>query len=174
MDDVLSNQMRADDRVIPVNVPRQYSYDPRWQMVLFVAGSGCAWIAVQKLLCRCWPHGFSLLLGVVLVTFGLLLTIRRLAFKRFLILDVDAILLPTGFAGMRSTRIRYKNIERVWRVYAGHTLVLCLATKQGKFQLAAPMLPEPGSFVDVENFLHSQAQHNIADTSAASNQTPQA
>jgi len=158
--------MRAADRVIPVNLPRQYSYDPRWQMVLFVAGSGCAWIGVQKLLCGCWPHGFSLLLGVVLVASGLLLTIRRLAFKRFLILDVDAILLPTGFAGMRSTRIRYTNIERVWRVYAGFTLVLCLATKQGKFQLAAPMFPEPGSFLDVENFLHSQAKYNMAEPSA--------
>ena len=129
-------------------------------MVLFVAGSGCAWIGVQKLLCGCWPHGFSLLLGVVSVVSGLLLTIRRLAFKRFLILDTDTILLPTGFVGMRSTRIPYTSIERVWRVYAGHALVLCLATKHGKFQLAASMLPEPGSFLDVENFLHSQAQYS--------------
>jgi hypothetical protein len=161
MADVLSERVRADDRVIPENLPRQYSYDPKWQTVLFVAGPGCAWIVVQKLLCGCWPHGFSLLLGAVLVASGLLLTIRRLAFKRFLKLDVDAILLPTGFAGMRSTRIPYTNIERVWRVYAGFTLVLCLATKQGKFQLAAAMLPEPGSFIDVENFLHSRAAGRV-------------
>jgi len=160
MDDVLSNQVRADDRVNPVNLPCQYSYDPSWQTVLFVAGSGCAWIGGQKLLCGCWPHGFSLLLGVVLVASGLLLTIRRLAFKRFLILDTDTILLPTGFAGMRSTRIPYTSIERVWRAYAGYALVLCLATKQGKFQLVPTMLPEPGSFIDVEHFLHSQAQHS--------------
>jgi hypothetical protein len=144
------------------NLPRQYSYDPRWQTVLFVSGSGCAWIAGQKLLCGSWPHGFSLLLGVVLAASGLLLTVRRLAFKRFLVLDTDAIVLPTGFAGMRSTQIPYTSIEHVWRAYPGYALVLCLATKQGKFQLAAPMLPEPGSFLDVENFLHShsQAQHN--------------
>jgi hypothetical protein len=160
MADVLSKQVSVDNRANPVNLPCQYSYDPRSQMVLFVAGSGCAWIGVQKLLCGCWPHGFSLLLGVVLAASGLLLTIRRLAFKRFLILETDNLLLPTGFAGMRSTRIPYASIERVWRVYAGYTLVLCLATKQGRFQLAASMLPEPGSFLDVENFLHSQAQYS--------------
>jgi hypothetical protein len=141
-----------------MNLPRRYSYDPRWKLVVLLLGAGGAWMGVQELLCGCRPRGFNLVFGLTTVAVGFLLTVRRLAFKRYLVLGTDILLLPTGFAGMRTTQIPYTSIKRVWRAYAGYAAVLCVATKQGNFQVVAAMLPESGSFTDVEDFLKSRAQ----------------
>jgi hypothetical protein len=89
---------------------------------------------------------------------GLLLTVRRLAFKSYLVLDSDALILPTGFLRVRTRRILYISIERIWQAHLPWMAVLCLGTKQGKFEVISGMLPEAGSYVAIGEFLASRAQ----------------
>jgi hypothetical protein len=84
---------------------------------------------------------------------GLILTVRRLAFKCHLVLDEDALILPTGFGRVRTTRTPYTSIERVRETSLPFTTVLSVATKEGKFEVVSTMLPDARSYVEVGKFL---------------------
>ena len=140
-----------------MNLPRQYSYNPRLSLVLLLSGGGIVWLIVGGLVCGCRPHGFLLWLGLAPIIFGLLLTVRRLAFNCYLVLDLDALLLPTGFGRVRTTRIPYTSIERVWETRLPFATVLSIATKGGKFEVVSTMLPDARSYVDVGRFLNSRS-----------------
>ena len=144
-----------------MNLPRQYSYNPKWRLIILLFGAGFTWIALQTFFCGCIPHGFSLWFGSLPIMFGLLLAVRRLAFNRYLRLDSDGLILPTGFLRVRTTRVPYISIERVWQTSIAWMGVLCIATKEGKFEVISGMLPEPGSYLAVEEFLNSQAKDNL-------------
>jgi hypothetical protein len=75
---------------------REYPYDPRWQIIVLNFGAGLGWLGLVRIL-NGRLNLFSVILGLVPVTLAFLLVIRRLAFKCHLVLDTDAILLPTGF-----------------------------------------------------------------------------
>jgi len=87
---------------------------------------------------------------------GLLVTVRRLVFKCSLVLDKDALILPTGFGRVRTKRIPYTIIERVWETRLPFAVVLSVATKEGKFEVISTMLPDAGSYVDIGKFLYAQ------------------
>jgi hypothetical protein len=88
--------------------------------------------------------------------FGLLLAVRRLAFKCYLVLDSDAFVLPTGFLRVRTVRIPYTAIERIWETRLPFAVVLSVSTKEGKFEVVSAMLPDAGSYIDVGKFLYAQ------------------
>jgi hypothetical protein len=69
-------------------------------------------------------------------------------------------MLPTGFLRVRTTRIPYVSIERVWQTRLLWIAVLCVATKEGKFEVPSEMLPDAGSYIAVGKFLSSRAQDN--------------
>ena len=140
-----------------MNLPRQYSYNPRLSLLFFLFGGGVAWLIVGGLACRCKPHGFVLWFGLAPAILGFLLTVRRLAFKCYLVLDEDALILPTGFGRVRTTRIPYTSIERIWETSLPFTTVLSLATKEDKFEVVSIMLPDARSYVDVVKFLNSHS-----------------
>src|SRR5437660_11770834 len=140
-----------------MNLPRQYSYNPRLSLVLLLSGGGIVWLIVGGLVCGCRPHGFLLWLGLAPIIFGLLLTVRRLAFNCYLVLDLDALLLPTGFGRVRTTRIPYTSIERVWETRLPFATVLSIATTGGKFEVVSTMLPDARSYVDAGRFLNSRS-----------------
>jgi hypothetical protein len=110
--------------------------------------------------CGCWPHGFVLWFGLAPTILGLLLTVRGIAFKCFLVLDEDALILPIGFGRVRTTRIPYTSIERVWETSLPFTTVLSVATKEGKFEVVSAMLPNAGSYIDVGKFMYAQADRH--------------
>jgi len=139
-----------------MNLPRQYPYNPRLWLVALTLGVGPAWLALMGLVYGCWPHGFSLYFGLLPIMLGLLTTVRRLVFKCYLVLDKDALILPTGFGRVRTARIRYTNIERVWETRLPFTVVLSVATKEGKFEIISAMLPDASSYIDVGKFLYAQ------------------
>jgi hypothetical protein len=144
-----------------MSLPRRYSYNPKVWLLVSTSGAGVAWIAVAALLCGCKPNMFSLSFGLLPIILGLLLTVRRLAFKRYLVLVSDALMLPTGFLRVRTARIPYVNIERVWQIRLLWMAVLCVGTKHGKFEIVSGLLPEPGSYVAVGDFLNSRVQDRI-------------
>jgi hypothetical protein len=142
-----------------MNLPRQYSYNPRLSLVFLLFGGGLAYLLVLALACGCRPHGFALWIGLASTMLGLLLAVRRSAFKCYLVLGEDALILPTGFGRVRTTRIPYTSIERWWEtnLLLTGTAVLSLATKEGKFEIVSTMLPDAASYLDVREFLNSHS-----------------
>jgi len=146
-----------------MNLPTRYPYNLRWRLILFAIGSGFLFWAVIGLECSCWPHGFALWFGVTPIIFGLFATVRRLAYDVYLVLDQDAITLPTGLGRVRTKRIPYAYIERAWETKLPLTLVLSLATKEGKFETVSTMLPDHASYLDVGRFLYTRVGRRIPD-----------
>jgi len=143
-----------------MNLPREYLYNPTWRIIAFLSGAGLSWLVLVKVLSAGRLSVFSLSFGLIPIAMALLLVIRRLALKRRLVLDTDALLLPTGFLRVRAVRIPYDDIDRVWRTRLVWIDVLCLGTKRGKFEILPTLLPEPGSFTAIEQFLGSHVQRN--------------
>jgi hypothetical protein len=140
-----------------MNLPSQYSYNPRLSLVFLLFGGGFGWLLVGALVCGCTPHGFVLWFGLAPTILGFLVIVRRLAFKCFLVLEEDALILPTGFGRVRTMRIPYASIERVWETSLPFSTVLSLATKEGKFEIISMMLPDTRSYSDVGEFLNSRS-----------------
>jgi hypothetical protein len=142
-----------------MNLPRQYSYNPGLSLVFLAFGGGPAYLLVVAFACGCRPHGLVLLIGLALTVLGLILAVRRTAFKCYLVLSEDALFLPTGFGRVRTTRIPFTSIERWWEsnpLLTG-TTVLSLATKDGKFEIVSTMLPDAASYREVRKFLNSHS-----------------
>jgi hypothetical protein len=139
--------------------PREYPYDPQWQIIALNFGAGLGWLGLVRIL-NGRLNLFSVILGLVPVTLAFLLVIRRLAFKRHLVLDTDAILLPTGFLRVRAVRIPYNDIKRIWRTRLIWIDVICLGTTRGKFEILPTLLPESGSLMAIEQFLNSRVPRN--------------
>jgi hypothetical protein len=144
-----------------MNLPTRYSYNPKSSHIVLIFSAGILWIATLTLLCRCKPGSLSVLFGLAPILLGFLLTVRRFGFKRDLVLEHDALLLPSGFGRGRVTRIPYADIQRVWETRLPWTAVLCVGTKQGKFEIPSTMLPDAGSYVAVGEFLVSRAKDNL-------------
>lgn len=151
-----------------MDLPRRYSYNPRLRLILSTVGAGAVWIVLQRLSCGRIPYGFSLWFGLLPIALGLLLAVRRAKAYRYLLLDRDELLLPTGFLQTRITRIPYISIERVSRIYLPGTAVLRLATKNGRFEIASTLLPDSESYLAVEKFLNVRARENIANQTRGS------
>jgi hypothetical protein len=146
-----------------MNLPRQYSYNLRLWVVVLTVGAGFAWLTLMGLECGCWPHGFSLWFGVLPIILGLFVTVRRLVFKSYLVLDEDAIIVPIGFSRVRTKRFPYASIERVWETRLPFTVVLSVATNEGKFEVVSTMLPDTSSYIDVGKFLYAQVDRPTID-----------
>ncbi len=140
-----------------MNLPSQYSYNPRLWLVALTFGAGFAWLTLMGFECGCWPHGFSLWFGVLPIMLGLFATVRRFLFKSYLVLDKDALVVPTRFGRVRTKRVPYTSIERVWETRLPFAVVLSVATKEGKFEVVSTMLPDTNSYIDIGKFLYAKA-----------------
>ena len=144
-----------------LNLPHRYSYNPRLLLIAWCLGAGAGWIVLINLFSS-HLNGWSLTLGLVPIAMGIVLTLRRIAFKRYLVLDREAILLPSGFLRIRTVRISYKSIKRVRQMELLGMLILQVVTEDGKFEIPAGMLPDPNSYFSLRTFLDSQAQEQTA------------
>jgi hypothetical protein len=118
-----------------MNLPTQYSYNPRLWLVALTLGAGFAWLTLMGFECGCWPHGFSLWSGVLPIMLGLFMTVRRFLFKSYLVLNKEALVVPTGFGRVRTKRVPYTSIERVWETRLPFAIVLSVATKRASSKL---------------------------------------
>ena len=147
-----------------MELPQQYPYNPRLRFILLVFGVGLLWIAVLWLLWGHVPTGFGLWFGLVPITLALMLGVRRISFQRYLLLDNDSMAIPTGLFQMRTARIEYTSIERVWRHYLPATLVLRVAIQTRTFEIVSVLLPDNESYRALEGFLSLKAQENAAQS----------
>jgi hypothetical protein len=145
-----------------MELPHQYPYNPGLRLILFVLGSGLLWIAVEWLSWGHVPTGFSLWFGLAPIALALIVGVRRISVARYLLLDNDSMVLPTGLFQMSTARIEYSSIVRVWRHYLLAVVVLRVATQNRTFDIVSVLLPDNASYRAVEGFLSQKAQENAA------------
>ncbi len=143
-----------------MELPHQYPYNFRLRLILFAFGTGLLWIAVQWLLWGHIPTGFSLWFGFIPVALALILAVRRILFKRCLLLDNDGMILPIGPLQMRTARVEYVSIQRVWRHYLPLTVVLRVSTEKRTFEILSTLLPDDESYRALEAFLTRKVLEN--------------
>jgi hypothetical protein len=146
-----------------MNVPHQYSYNPRPRLIFSVSGVGLLWIGVQRLSWGRMPTGFSLWFGLIPIMLALLLGVRRISSDRHILLDIDEMVLPTGFLQTSTAHISYSSIQRVWRHYLPATVVLRVATEKRTYEIVSVLLPNGDSYRAIEEFLASKAQEKGAN-----------
>jgi|ERR1051326_340733 hypothetical protein len=143
-----------------MELPHQYRYDLRPGLILFVFGSGVLWIAVEWLSWGYMPTGFSLWFGLVPVVLACISGVRRMAVAHYLLLDNETMVLPTRPFQMRTAKIQYTSIKRVWRHYLPLTVVLRVAIENQTFEILSTLLPDNESYRAVEEFLVQKALEN--------------
>jgi hypothetical protein len=150
-----------------MEVPHQYPYNPRLWSILVLFGSGFLWIAVDWLpyvvTSTHIPTGFSLwfsLIGLIPIALALLVGVRRIWIERYLLLDNDSMVLPIGLFQMRTAKVEYTSIRRVWRHYLRpyeYRFVLKVATEEQAFEILPAFLPDNESYRALEEFLNRKA-----------------
>lgn len=111
------------------------------------------------------PTGFSFwrsLIGVIPIAFALIVAVRRISVERYLSLDNDSMTLPIGLFHMRTAKIEYTSIRRVWRHYTTYcaVAVLQVATENQTFDILSTFLPDNESYCGLEEFLTRKALEN--------------
>jgi hypothetical protein len=149
-----------------MDVPHQYPYNPRLWSILVSFGSGFLWIAVDWLPPGHIPTGFRLwesLIGLIPIAWALIVGVRRIWIERYLLLDHDSMVLPIGLFQMRTAKIEYTSIRRVWRHYLRpneYRFVLKVATEEQNFKIVPAFLPDNESYRALEEFLNRKALEN--------------
>ena len=135
-----------------MDLPRRYPYGPAWPALFLMVSVGAALLLAwsQLHLRLAAIPGFGALL------LALPFLVRRLFFPRFLELETDAILIPTGPFHMRVARHPYSEIVRAVVLFNRHTPFLCLATKSRRFEISSRLLPAKSDFDAIRDFLKSR------------------
>lgn len=153
-----------------MEVPRQYPYNPPLALILLSFGSGFLWIASDWL--PYWlsgrhiPSGFrfwSGLVGLIPITFAFVVGAFRISFEGYLLLDNHSMVLPIGLFQMRTARIEYTSIRRVWRDYVRpyeYRFVLKVATDEQDVTILPAFLPDSESYRALEEFLNRKLLEN--------------
>jgi hypothetical protein len=84
-------------------------------------------------------------------------------------LDNDSMVLPIGLFEMRTAKIEYPSVRRVWRHYLYYTFVLQVATEEQAFRIVPAFLPDNESYRALEEFLTRKALENTSAKEAARN-----
>jgi hypothetical protein len=137
-----------------MHLPRRYSYDPQWRLIVFVLVASAALLGLVAIQWVSFRVGIAL--GGALMVLALLLIVRRLALRRFVELGPDALSLPTGFLQSHTTRIPYSDITRAWEIGLPLTVVLCIATDERRFDIPSTLLPDTESYVALRDFIFHQ------------------
>jgi len=143
-----------------LELPNQYPYNLRPRLIVLVFATGLLWIAMGYLSLGHLPTGFGLWFGIIPIGLALLVGVRGILAKRYLVLDNDSMILPTGPLQMRTTKIEYSSIKRVWRHYLPLTVVLRVATEKRNFEILSTLLPDNASYLALEEFLNRKALEN--------------
>ncbi len=86
-----------------MEIRRRFPYDPPWRHIGYVA----ACVLIVAIPTSLGWFSFKIgITGMIVLSLGVfLLTVRRLAFRRHLELENDALVLPAGFLRAQITRV---------------------------------------------------------------------
>jgi hypothetical protein len=143
-----------------MNLPVQFPYDPTSKVIALPLFAGIVWVCLQILWGSRTVHSFGFWFGTATLAMGLLLAARRFFLKRFLVLDNQALNLPTGVGRLRSVQIPYNTILQIRHARLLWMRVLRVATKDGTYEILSGLLPDAASYIKVSQFLTAVAADN--------------
>jgi hypothetical protein len=142
----------------------RYPCNPPLRLVFVFFGGGLLWIAAEWL--QWGPSGIGLwfsLIGLIPMGFAVALGVRWIWCDRYLVLDSDSMMLPVGLFQIRTAKIEYTSIRRVWRHYIRpyeFRFVLKVATGEQVFKILPAFLPNSESYRALEEFLNGKFHEN--------------
>jgi len=96
--------------------------------------------------------------SVILLAFSVLLTLRRLLWPRYLTLAEDSMTIPCGFLRLKSKRIGFDGISRVWVARISSSSILCVKAAEGRIEIPDIFLPDSTVFDSLKRFLESKVR----------------
>jgi hypothetical protein len=156
--------VRADGDIAtrPRDMTARYPYNPRREIVAM------CWASVAALTVAVFVMGLygARGLGIVEVIlgffggFGVVVTLRRHAFPRDLVLDDEGIWLPSGFLRLQVRRVVFAEVTDVWEVFLPRTAVLCLRHRGKSYEITSTCLADHETYLNVAGSIISR----MADT----------
>jgi hypothetical protein len=141
-----------------MDLPARYPYDPRWQIVAMLWTFVASLTIASFVLGVCLPRalGIALNLLAVFVILGLLSTLRRYAFPRHLVVDEEAVWLPSGFLRLNVRRVVFAEITDVWEAFFPLTVALCLRSQGKTHEVVSTLLPDHEAYLEVAEYIYSR------------------
>ena len=139
-----------------MTIPCRHPYNPQWKLIWLLVAvtlAVCGLISVHRM-----SVGVGALFGGVPMMLALLLTVRRLAFPRFLELRQETMLLPSGLLRLRNTEIPYVGIEWTREARRYSTTTLSLRTTGRTHEIVSSFLPDTASYVAVRDFVNARVK----------------
>jgi hypothetical protein len=134
----------------------RYRYDPRWELVAFFwTGTAVLLIVV---LAGCLPKALGIAPSLLFAGFGVLLTVRRYAFPRSLVVDEEGVWIPSGFLRMNVRRVVFAETSAVWEAFLPFTVVLCLRCHGKTFEVVSTLLPDHKTYQFVGGYIYSRVE----------------
>jgi len=144
-----------------MKAPAQYRYDPRWELVVF-CWTGAASLPIV-VLAGYFPGVLGIAASVLFAGLGLLITLRRYAFPRSLVLDEEGVWLPSGFMRMNVRRVVFAETSAVWEAFLPfRTAVLCLRCHGKTFEVHSTLLPDSESYQAIGQYICSRVEASQA------------
>jgi hypothetical protein len=140
-----------------MNTPCSIPYNPSLQSLAAFGALGITIIAVNRVA----PFGspFFLSAAAAFIALSVALLLRRLLWKRSLVVTEDAISVPSGFLRLRPRQISFASIQRVWVTRLFRTDVLRVRTNAGDVEIHDIYLPETKMLWELKRFLESRGGH---------------
>ena len=143
-----------------MTAPARYRYDPRWELVAlcwtFAAGLSIV------VLVGYFPRALSIAASLLFAGLGVLVTLRRYAFPRYLVLDEEGVWLPSGFMRMNVRRVVFAETSNVWEAFLPRTVVLCLRYHGKTFEVVSTLLPDHETYLAVGRYICSRVEASHA------------
>ena len=151
-----------------MDLPARYPYDPSRKMVAVAWASGAFGLAIAVLV-RAFATDLHARFAADLWTLGivgsavgfpcgLLLTIRRYAFPRFLVLDEYGVWIPSGFMRAKPRRVVFAEVSDVWEAFLPRCVVLCLRCHGKTFEIFSLFLADHQTYLAVGEYIWSRIE----------------
>ena len=140
-----------------INIPRSIPYNPSVRSLAAFGALGITIMAVNAVA----PFGslFFLSAAAAFIALSLALLLRRLLWKRSLVVTENAISVPSGFLRLRPRQISFTSIQRVWVTRLFRTDILRVRTDAGDVEIQDIYLPETKMLWELKQLLESRGGH---------------
>jgi hypothetical protein len=141
-----------------MNVPAQYPYNPRWQIVAMCWTFAAALTIVSFSLGAYVQRALVIVIGLLMVFVGLgvLTTLRRYVFPRHLVLDEEGVWLPSGFLRLNVRRVAFAETSDIWEAFIPRTVALCLRSRGKTYEVVSTLLPDHETYLEVAGYIYSR------------------
>jgi hypothetical protein len=141
----------------------RYPYDPSrklaagaWALTIF--GLAVAILARGFATGVLGPGIAAIVLGVLL---GLLCTIRRHGFPRFLVIDEEGVSIPSGFMRAKPRRVVFAEVSDLWEAFLPGSVVLCLRCHRKTFEIHSSFLADHQTYLTVGESICARVEGNF-------------